>query len=380
MYFSLFFALLALVSRGSFELFFPKSLSYFLSLSIFCFFITAFFLRRKTELSVSFVLSLLGLFFLILSLLSFLVSGMDIRYSIYLVYPLTIVLFIYLFYSLRVTTIDRRKLLNTVTFLIYVLFIAALLEQLHLIVFPGATLTLGSIVRPPSLTGSYLHYPLVMVLFGVIVHSLSGKLTQASIIAYSSVFIAFSRSGMMLVILIFTLMFLHYFFLGKVKIKAKSLTLGIVFIFMIFLLASFYGVIDLIIDRLFSSIDLQGAGNAGRLEAWAHGLKMFLNSNLFLGGYFGKSTNLTANLSGAQVIVVESGLLQSLLNFGLLGTVGFYLFFVYMFYKSVFPVQKYFLIAFFFQSFVYQSIEVLPFIVGLFLLYPLTIEALGRES
>lgn len=42
--------------------------------------------------------------------------------------------------------------------------------------------------RPSSLTGSYLHYPLLMVVLGCFLYSVRGKLTFPAVLAFGSVF------------------------------------------------------------------------------------------------------------------------------------------------------------------------------------------------
>lgn len=375
MYYSLFLSLASISSRGFVELFFSKSFSYFVAFLGFFIFLMIFFYNTKARVVLRGTTLLLSLSFIASSFVSLMISlfyGLKIIYTVYLVYPLAIALFFLLFYSIDTSKINVVKLRNTIATVIVLLFSIALLEQLHVLHLPGETFTFGVFIRPASLTGSYLHYPLIMILFASIVHTIDNKLTKISFLGYLSVFVAFSRSGMMLVSVIICMTILFKLHTFKIKLTISMIVYFVLTVFVVILFLTYSDVLNLIWDRLISSVNINSAGNPGRIEAWSHGLKIIANSNFLFGNNFGTITNLTVNLTGAKSSVVESGFLQMLVNFGIIGTTLFYAIFAYMYRYSYHRIQKGFLIAFVLQSFVYQSIEVLPFIMGSYLLFSLT--------
>ena len=376
MYFSLFFALLFLVSRGLFELYVAKSMAYMISIIGFCLFLLPFYFKNIHLEKGLIERVYLVLFFLVCSLGSLLVSlslGLNPVYSVYLIYPLVLSFTFLIAFSIVPESISRDKLSNSISLLIYILFLVALLQQLFLIDLPGVTYTFGVLIRPSSLTGSYLHYPLIMALLAVILISLNRKLSFSSILALASSFIAFSRSGMMLVVLTTFFVVILYLFKGRVKVNFKSVFLFFSLVVPVFFLSFMMGWLDLILERMFSSVSTSSSGNEGRIEAWKIGFDIYTSTNLLIGEHFGTITNLTSNLTSAEANVVESGFIQNLINFGLLGTVAFYMLFIYIYLNALSVVERGFIIAFFAQSFVYQSIEVMPFIIGLIFLFSLTV-------
>ena len=376
MYFSLFFALLFLVSRGLFELYVAKSMAYMISIIGFCLFLLPFYFKNIHLEKGLIERVYLVLFFLVCSLGSLLMSlslGLNPVYSVYLIYPLVLSFTFLIAFSIVPESISRDKLSNSISLLIYILFLVALLQQLFLIDLPGVTYTFGVLIRPSSLTGSYLHYPLIMALLAVILISLNRKLSFSSILALASSFIAFSRSGMMLVVLTTFFVVILYLFKGRVKVNFKSVFLFFSLVVPVFFLSFMMGWLDLILERMFSSVSTSSSGNEGRIEAWKIGFDIYTSTNLLIGEHFGTITNLTSNLTSAEANVVESGFIQNLINFGLLGTVAFYMLFIYIYLNALSVVERGFIIAFFAQSFVYQSIEVMPFIIGLIFLFSLTV-------
>ncbi|CAK9888114.1 MULTISPECIES: O-antigen ligase family protein [Pseudomonas] len=380
MNYSLFFALLSICSRGLAECFLPKSLSYLASLGSFFFFVICFYASCRPVLvlrpaaiiiSIAFVISSIA------SLLFTLADGADSAYGFYLAYPIAISFFFLMFYSIKVKSVDLRKVERAVSALVLVLFVMATLQEFKVIDLPGATPAYGlpvDLARPSSLTGSYLHYPLIMVMLGVFLQAINQRVTFVSLIAFSSVFLAFSRSGMMLVFAHFSFLIVYNILTNGFRFSLKGL---LVFYFslltgIVAMVAS--GFLELFIERISSSFDQQGVGNDDRIEAWRHGLEVFSSGDWWFGNNFGIATNLTANLVGADSYVVESAVLQNLINFGIVGSIIFFCFFGYMYFFSKERVFRFFLLAFIFQSLVYQSTEVLPFILGVLFLRSLDIQ------
>jgi len=387
MYYTLLFAVLLISSRGFFELFVSKNLAYIITFVGFTFFISCFIISLRASIKVQKKVIIVVVGYLVFSLLSWdlsLLLGLDAIYSVYMLYPVAVSVFFLFFHSIKLADINNEKLINSISYIVYLLFAAATLQQLFILSFPGETLTFGGLIRPSSLTGSYLHYPLIMVLLGVVVHSLAGKLNFTSMLAYLSVFISFSRSGMMLVSIIL-FMFLvknlvHILKAKRIKIEKKFILFIFVFSFFSISFLIYFGIFDLIIQRFYSSVDSSGPGNEGRFYIWNYAINMIMNTNILIGEHFGEVTNLTSNLTTTSSMVVESGFLQNLINFGLIGTCFFYAMFIIMYINTQNFVFKSFIVAFVAQSFVYQSTEVLPFIIGSFLISLLVSQINIREN
>jgi hypothetical protein len=242
--------------------------------------------------------------------------------------------------------------------------------------------------RPASLTGSYLHFPILMPLFGAVMLRFGNRWIKAiGILLLLLPFAAFSRSG----ILISGIIFLFLSFQAVLKIKEKmllvyqknvrnfiliiagSLSAATLMIALLLFIPTirlyFFGMIE----RIFNFNDV---GNSARYGIWKNTLSVFFRSNLFFGEFTGMVTNIVHNLfvqSKLQslnifnIFVAESGLLEILVNFGVLGLFAFYGAFFYSVYRAMF-IRKERLLGFalfggVIQSFFYQSIEVLPFMV-----------------
>lgn len=386
MNYPLFFALLSICSRGLAECFLPKSLAYLFSLAGFFLGGVLFYCSCRPVLLFKPKVLLISTAFIIsaiCSLLFTLAGGADPAYAYYLVYPVAISSSFLVFYSLRLANVDLKRVEKSVSVLVLLLFVVATVQEFKFIDLPGATPAYGlpvDLARPSSLTGSYLHYPLVMVMFGIFIQALNQRLTLFSLLAFASVFLAFSRSGMILVILHFTFLLAYKFLSESFRFSLKGVLVSFMGFFVFSGLLLISGFLELFWERLSSSFDEKGVGNDERINAWRHGVEVFSDSELWFGSNFGGATNLTSNLIGVESYVVESGVIQNLINFGIVGTLVFFLFFAYMYFYSRERIFRFFLLAFFFQSFVYQSTEVLPFILGVLFLRSIDLQSVRRYA
>ena len=351
-----------------------KSTAYMISGIGFIFFLVPFYFNSsyfKAGIENRLTLVALFLSFSFMSFLGSITTYRDIVYGAYLIYPIAISAAFLFFYTVTPKQISKVKLHRSIASVALILFGFACLQQVGITKLPGETLTFTDKIRPSSTTGSYLHYPLFMALLAAVLISIKKRVEFASMICLASVFIAFSRSGMMLVVLSFLFLAFYSFLKKRITFDKSEVILGFCILVTLTLIL-YLGFFDLIIERMISSISLQSPGNDIRLEAWKRGLEIFASTNLLIGEHFGKVTNLTANLAEAESTVVESGFIQNLINFGLLGTIAFYSLFAYVYRDSTKIVEKCFMLAFFAQTFVYQSIEVFPYIIGLLFLFSLT--------
>ena len=375
LYYSIFISLFFLISRGGGELFFSKKVAYIISFVVFFIFLVIFLVEVKARFKVKKIAIILSVSFVFSSLLSAFFSylnGVDLIYLSYMVYPSYISLFFIFFMSIEFRHFEKDKYKISISLLVYILFCFALLQQFKVVELPGSTPLYDfpiNLDRPSSLTGSYLHYPLIMVVLGCLLYSASGVINIPVLLAFGSVFIAFSRSGMMLVILIYSFYIVGRLFRIKLSFNYKHYLKMIVFMVALLCISIVFS--DFIIKiwlRLTSSFDIHGVGNSERVEAWINGLNLAFDGNFIFGDDFGVVTNLTGNLFGVESTIVESGLLQTIINFGLFGLIVFYSLLIYVFFKVKLRLEKCFLLAFILQSAIYQSTEVLPFITCAFLL------------
>jgi hypothetical protein len=194
-----------------------------------------------------------------------------------------------------------------------------------------------------------------------------------TIISFLSVFISLSRSGSMIIILgVIIYLFIRMFNYGRKNIRINII---IFMIFSVILIVALLIVLifnqNIYINRILSSLNFNSLGNPGRITAWRNGLNLWIKSDIFFGSQTGLITNISKNFNVTNSTVVESSFIQQLLNFGLVGTLSFY----YIWYIVILKINKKHLwlksglLAALLESFVYQSIEVFPFMVFISL-YP----------
>ena len=387
MYLTLFLSILSVSSRGLFELFFDKGIAYLFSVGLFFLFYLAFILSQGARVVLgrwTLVICAFFMFSAACSALFSLVNGRDSVYTAYLIYPLSVVLVYVSFDAIRVDRLNLAKVYGAVAGAAAVLVSVAIAQQFGFISLPGATplfYTFSTLLeRPSSLTGSYLHYPLVIVLLGFVLYALKGRLTILSAICVAAPFYGFSRSGIVLVVVALAAEALIYMWRGR---ASKRFYLYAPLAFSLGVVAVYYSDFYKLISQVFGSFGTSGIGNSGRFEAWILGAQIYSDGNLLLGEQFGEVTNLSRNMFDADSIVVESGLLQNLINFGLIGAISFYALFVRYFFVPGYRLVKIFIAAFLFQNLFYQSHEVVPFLFLILLFISLTRQLFlsqGREA
>lgn len=240
---------------------------------------------------------------------------------------------------------------------------------------PGGDLgTFGSLLRPASLTGSFLHYPIVASLLVFLLLGIGAQLKKPfyaviALVVAVGVFASLSRSA--LVILAVGLV------VGIVRTRRLSSRLRLVSLIagggLVFLILFPTGPL---LERFMSIFSSDGAGNSLRIDIWTSVLNLWAESPVLIGSHLGQFTNVTSNISGIQGGVAESGVLQLLVSFGAIGMLAYYALMAGT--VSVLPTAPSWFVAgavgAIVQSAVYQSIEVLPFMV-LFAWFPLIASA-----
>jgi hypothetical protein len=377
----LFIFLFTVVGRGFFELFLDKKIAFLaqvLTIILFSFFSLTVF---KVKLSAKY-LSIQTLIFVVFIFTAFLSSlitiylkngGAPFFYSGIMCFLAFISILISSFNFNETWKIDVGK---TIVLLIMILFGVAIYEQVSSTLMPGAWWH-GTTVRPASLTGSKQHYAIILAILTLYLFQYWISLRKniylfGFFMGVIGVFLSLTRSGAMILFLaFFPYLCYKFYILHLMKIKTKVL---------LFLLLGFssglcflllYFDIQFFLDRIFSSIDTKSAGNGERVRAWLKGIDLiFTSNNILLGQYTGVVTNATRTVTNTKSFVVESGTLQMILNFGILGFLSFYLILFNI--SSRIKKNHVFLFFVFFSclcsTIVYQSIETIPFIVLLSLM------------
>lgn len=363
-----------LLSRGALELFLPKSLAMMLQLSVmvaalsYCLWANRQLAFRQRDRS----LVMMSLAFLLISVLSgtltTLIHG-EFLWPFVVVFNLFLVLVCLVAVTLEGGLGWELNVAKSLVVWGWILLFTAVLEQCRLLSLPGHSY-LYVLVRPASLTGSYLHYPIVMAILGYVALELgktSGSLRyKVSGLAFLlAPVLAVSRSGAFIVLFSAAIYAAKGFFRGRVlALVALVIAASCIGYFS---LGSEASHLRSIAERVTQAMDRQAEGNTGRINSWRRVSAMWLDSNLFIGEYAGLVTNAAGNLNGKEAPVAESGLLQMLVNFGLLGAVLFYGLLIGC-YRRI-AQQHHFLRAAFVasvtQTLFYQSTEVIPFITFL---------------
>ncbi|GAB3248700.1 O-antigen ligase family protein [Nocardioides dilutus] len=240
------------------------------------------------------------------------------------------------------------------------------------------TSSLSGAVRPSSLTGSYLHYPLVMALLAVVfaqfyITTRRIRSVLMAAVCALGVVVSYSRSGAMILALA---VIIFFFIVGGSRARARYVivTAYVAIPALPFVWDSSYAA------RILSALSKGGAGNTTRINRWSEGVGVWLDGPLIVGREAGVYTNVTRNLTSVQTGVVESGLIQQLLSYGLLGAVLFYVLLLapYAALDRRLSALRAGYLAAVLESFVYQSIEVFPFMIML-CLFPLVAGAIMRS-
>jgi hypothetical protein len=375
-----FLFLFTVVSRGFFELYFDKKIAFLIQVLGILTFIVISLLFFKVKLELKYFSLQLRLFtvFFISALLSIIITislnngGAPFFYSGVMFFLAVSLIFIssFNFNKFRILNIGKMILL-----LILILFSVGLYEQLTDTLMPGAWWYENK-VRPASLTGSKQHYSIILSILTLFIFQYwlilkDKKYLFGFIIGVAGVLLSLSRSGaMILVLAFFPFIFYKIYFIYLIKVSLKWLVFSIFFLIIIIISSLLFFDLGFFLERTLSSLDTKSAGNGQRIEAWIKGLNMISSSNILFGEYTGVVTNSTRTITKTDSFVVESGTLQMIINFGIIGFLAFYsiLFILY----SRINKNTYFLLLTLFSclisTIVYQSIETIPFIILLSLI------------
>lgn len=360
-----FLTLLITFSRGFIEIATSNIVAYGLQMVFASIFLVVLIATNVNNLKSNFKINLLYfLSFFLFSSISAMITSFSSGFYLSWFYVIVMNFYIFLFFVSTSFDIKNSKSINfhfILSMLLVTLVLVGFLQQLQIINFlPG--ITLYPDIRPSSLTGSYLHYPLILsffVFYFIQSWVINKKLIDLvlTFLSLLAVITSYSRSGMLLIAVGIG----FYLIFNKEKKDKKVLKLSMIIIVGFVLIM--VNLDNVYVQRLLSSLSFDGLGNAQRFNFWVDGIKMWMETNVLFGSYTGQVTNLTNNITNTNSTIVESGVIQQLLNFGLIGTVIFYLFFYFIFQnidQNLFWIKA-FVVAAVIQSFAYQSIEVFPF-------------------
>lgn len=258
-----------------------------------------------------------------------------------------------------------------------------------------------NIIRPTGITGSFLHFPLVMPVLGALVIRFEKSLV-IRIFAFLFILIPFtsmSRSGMVLstfILLALALQGIRTFcvFIAEDVQKRFGYIVGASALIVAAVLAViFVPPLNKLAGLVWLRVsDFGDMSNTSRFKTWASHLQAYLKTNLIFGEYAGYSTNIVSNILGynrlggtVQLIggVPESGVLSILIGTGLAGLITYYGVFIVqltrLFRKKEFLLGSALLGATV-QTFFYQSTEVLPFMFTLALIPLLANSAFNKDQ
>jgi hypothetical protein len=380
-----FLAFAILVSRGFLELYAGKNAAYALQILAVAGFTACLVIFGKPHLrSDRKWVAAFAYGFLLVALLSAWASLQFQGIDYFASYLIVVIFYVALLvvYTLFDFEAARRIAVGPVLVLVGGLLVGIALAQqfLNLNVLPGSDLfTFGTMARPSSLTGSFLHYPIVGALMVFLLMGIGAQRKKrfyylaAGIVAFG-VAASLSRSGIVILIVGAIVALIVTRGIGARFRVLATLSLSVAIVMFVFPTGQF-------LERLTSIFDTEGSGNNVRVDLWGSVVDLWLYSPLLIGWHTGQYTNVTANVSGAAGGVAESGVLQMLVSFGLLGMIAYYGLMIGI--VSVLPsVPPWFVagaVAGIAQSAVYQSIEVMPFMV-LFAWFPLIASANARSN
>jgi len=371
--------LLICVSRGFFELYFEKKTAFIIQVLTICAFMLISVLIFRIKLSARYFVGqtyFLAVFIFAVIISIFMTMMMDnggapIFYS-------GIMSFLSIsFIVISSLSFDNKGFLNVgpkIVFVILLLFGVSLYEQLSDTLMPGAW-WIGPTVRPASLTGSKQHYSIIVAILSLYLFQYWLILKNSFYllgfgIGVIAVFLSLSRSGSMILVFAFIPFFIYKLYsIRVIKVNLKWILITLIALTMV-IVPLFFVDFEFFWKRVLSSIDTKAAGNGDRLKSWALGMDLILSSNILFGEYTGVITNSTRTITNIKSFVVESGTLQTILNFGLIGFISFYsiLFNVHSKIKKGHTFLLITLFSCLLSTMVYQSIETIPFIILLSLI------------
>lgn len=275
--------------------------------------------------------------------------------------------------------------------------VVGLLQQAAgLVALPGGS-WYGGVFRPPGVFGSMQHYSIALALTSL--YAGQAYLAMASrwsgiaaVLMSVAVVMSLTRSGYVVlgggVLGYAAVRLLRAVGRARVGGGARWVAVAAAVAAAAWVVGEATGVPPAVLgERLVGVFDPLAAGNPERLEAWGKGIDTWATGAVLLGADTGLATQSTRKVfPEAESINVESGVIQQLVNFGIIGTLAFYGLLVALV-ASVdrgHTLMRAGMIAALLQSMVYMSIETVPYLflmgVGPAVSARLRAEVLGRAG
>jgi hypothetical protein len=243
-----------------------------------------------------------------------------------------------------------------------------------------------AIIRPASLTGSMLHFPILMSIIGAIILRFEKKL-PLKILGFLFMlipFLVFSRSGILISSIACGAYALRWIITERNNIwknlKQAILPVSILITAVVIISVIFSPLRNYLIAAFGKIFTFHDISNNGRFIIWGKVLDLYSKTNIVIGEMTGYYSNIVKNIlgysklldRGSGIGVTESGFLEILTSYGLFGVIAYYSAFTLSFIMIYFHKKEYFLafvlLGVMIQTFFYQSIEVLPIVFTLSLL------------
>jgi hypothetical protein len=378
---ALFFcAFMSLCIRGVYEVTIGKVMAYGLQVGLWSLVlfsaVTLFRFRTTNLLSIGIVLTFLfGISAMISSIWTLDVANSSSGLVATLINVYLLLLFV-AGYGLQSDAFSAKPIVISMAVAGALLPVFGLLQLVRLPIFelPGR-----SLLRPPSLTGSFLHFPLLCGLLAIFLLEGAKALRWRFLYAISflcliGVVISGGRSGALVLVGTCGLYGILEFNKRPAETKLKfGLYALCVLLVSAALFAAAYQFVPTL-QRISQIWDLQEGGNSLRIVIWTGMYDYWRHTNLWFGEFAGMVGNTTSNVNSDNStevngagLVAESGVLEQLMNFGVLGLLSFYTVML-LTYRGI-EKECTFLRALFItamlQTLVYQSTEVLPYMAML---------------
>lgn len=364
-----------MLGRGVFELFMQKNMAYVASVVPFCIGVACL-CFSKPKLEPKWRNVSISLFAILLTAVASaaMTAGLLLNSSALPYLPFYLATPIFMCWGLIVRGDAERRINWPVVVALggWFLTIVAALDMIRILEMPGGWFA-GGLVRPAGPTGSKQHYSIVQAIVAVMCLQFyvwrKARFQLVSFIVFSlMVFLSQGRSG----ILILMVGCAGTVFAMRRKSDISRLVIALLLIGTVLVgMLVFTPVGEVVGRRVAGMFDTEEGANYKRLEMIQANLNKWSDTNLLIGEWFGSHTQVNTNIRGAQSAgITESSVVMTLLHAGILGLIAYYTPFAFLFsyVRRGSRILASLIIGCFLQSFVYMSLEAVPFIAMLGLL------------
>lgn len=297
--------------------------------------------------------------------------------------PIVILLLCYMSQRCSLSAL-KKPVVEVVVFYACLLIAIAFLEQLRLVHFPGQSFAYSNagdyMIRPASLTGSYLHLPIVLFLMGCFLVASRKEFDWVTAFVLGYPLTIGSRSALVMAVAFVLTAFL---FRKRLQVRwvidYRLLGIGLLLVLSHMLAILVYShtwesgpaIVNGVAasaDRSINALALTAPGNGGRVSAWVEAFSRYVSWNHLFVGELGCCGNFASKLQQVQQPVYESSLFVLIGNFGVLFALLVYILIFFEAKVTANPIWTLAVVCFLGHSLIYQSLEVysLLFLVAFF--------------